>query len=149
MAFFPETTRRRKRRERTVYFPWERRGVLGALQLPRRRARAWALFALAALLVFWFRERDSRARMTRVTRSSLAHARAAVDAYRGDHGGRCPKDLSELIAPGDRPAYLATVPVDAWKRPLRFACPARDASRPYDLLSDGPDGEPHGSDRIE
>lgn len=140
---------RRKRRERTVYFPWERRGVLGALQLPRRRARLWALAIVAALLVFWIRERDQRARMSRITRASLERARIAVDAYRADHGGRCPKDLGELTAPGDRPAYLASVPIDAWKRPLRFTCPGRDAARPYDLLSDGPDGEPYGLDRIE
>jgi hypothetical protein len=140
---------RRKRRERTVYFPWERRGVLGALQLPRRRARAWALIALAGLLLFWIYTREQRARATRITRASLERARVAVDAYRSDHGGRCPRDLGELTAPGDRPAYFASVPTDAWKRPLRYACPARDPSRPYDLLSDGPDGEPYGTDRIE
>lgn len=143
---------RRKRRERTVYFPWERRGVLGVLQLPRRRARAWALFALAALLVFWIYTRERRARETRITRSSIERARVAVDAYRADHGGRCPRDLAELTAPGDRPAYFAGVPVDAWKRPLRYACPSlrsSDPGRPYDLLSDGPDGEPYGTDRIE
>src|SRR5262245_49496401 len=124
---------RRKRRERTVYFPWERRGVMGALQLPRRRARLWALGVLALLLVLWIRDRDQRARAARITRASLERARTAVDAYRADHGGRCPRDLRELTAPGDRPAYLASVPVDAWKRPLRFACPSRDAARPYDL----------------
>ncbi len=140
---------RRKRRERTVYFPWERRGVLGGLQLPRRRARIYALVALAIALLFWIRHRDERARMARITRSSLERARTAVDAYRADHAGRCPRDLHELTAPGDRPAYLASVPSDAWKRPLRFSCPGRDAARPYDLLSDGPDGEPYGIDRIE
>lgn len=140
---------RRKRRERTVYFPWERKGILGALQLPRRRARAWGLVLLGALTLFWIYKRDERARMSRITRAAVERARAAVDAYRADHGGRCPRDLQELTAPGDRPAYLATVPVDAWKRPLRFACPGRDAARPYDLLSDGPDGEPYGLDRIE
>ena len=140
---------RRKRRERTVYFPWERRGVLGALQLPRRRAGAWLFAVLALLLVVWIRDRDHRARDKRVTRASIERARDAVDAFRADHAGRCPRDLSELTAPGDRPAYLASVPTDAWRRPLRFTCPARDAARPYDLLSDGPDGEPYGLDRIE
>ena len=73
----------------------------------------------------------------------------AVDAYRADHAGQCPRDLSQLTAPEDHAAYLASVPVDAWGRQLRFACPSRDENRPYDLLSDGPDGEPYGLDRIE
>ncbi len=140
---------RRRRRERTVYFPWERRGVLGALQLPRRRATAWLLAACAILLFTFVRDRDARAKDVRVTRAALDRTRAAIDAYRGDHGGRCPRDLVELTAPGDRPAYLSAVPVDAWGRALRFQCPSREPSRAYDLLSDGPDGEPWGLDRIE
>lgn len=140
---------RRRRRERTVYFPWERRGVLGALDLPRRRAGAWVLAVLCVLGFLWIREHDRDRKNVRVTRASIERTRDAVDAYRADHGGKCPRDLAELTAPADHAAYLSSLPVDAWKRPLRFACPARDAARPYDLLSDGPDGQPFGLDRIE
>ncbi|MBI2388996.1 MAG: type II secretion system protein GspG [Deltaproteobacteria bacterium] len=140
---------RRKRRERTVYFPWERRGVLGALDLRRRRAGLWLLAIVAVLFVWWFRERDRSAKMARISRASIERTREAVDAFRADHGGRCPRDLAELAAPADHAAYLSSAPVDAWKRPLRFTCPGRDPARPYDLLSDGPDGEPYGLDRIE
>ncbi len=140
---------RRKRRERTVYFPWERRGLSGALALPRRRVSAWVLAFAAVALMYWIHGRDQRAKSVRITRTMLVHTAGAIDAYRMDHAGRCPKDLVELTAPGDRPAYLASVPTDAWKHPLRFQCPARDPARVYDLLSDGPDGEPYGLDRIE
>lgn len=139
---------RRRRRERSVYFPWERRGVLGALELPRRRLSLMLLVAIAALFLWWTNTRTKHARDVRVTRASLEHAREAIDAFRADHG-RCPRDLGELTAPADHAAYLSSVPTDAWKRPLRFVCPARDAAHPYDLLSDGPDGEPWGLDRIE
>ena len=139
---------RRRRRERTVYFPWEQRGVLGALDLRRRRAGAWALVALCVLGFVWLRREDRARKGTRVTRAALAHTRTAIDAFRADHG-RCPRDLGELTAPADHAAYLARLPLDAWNRPLRFSCPARDPSRPYELLSDGPDGLPYGLDRLE
>lgn len=138
----------RKKRERTIYLPWERRTVARALSLPKRRATAWLLVAAAALLLLWIDVRNRRARAVRVTRATVSHAHAAVDAFRADHG-RCPRDLAELVAPGDHAPYLAAVPRDAWKRPLRFACPARVPDRAFDLLSDGPDGEPYGLDAIE
>mgnify|MGYP001347502918 CR=1 FL=1 len=140
---------RRRRRERTVYFPWERRGVLGALDLRGRRAGAWVLAVLCLLGFLWIRSHDQQRKLVRITRASLDHTRNAIDAYRADHAGRCPRDLVELTAPTDHAAYLSSLPVDAWKRPLRFACPARDPARAYDLLSDGPDGQPYGLDRIE
>ncbi len=140
---------RRKRRERTVYFPWERRGVLGALDLRGRRAGAWTFAALCVLGLAWIRGNDRAQRMARITRASLEHAREAIDAYRADHGGRCPRDLLELTAPPDHAAYLSNLPMDAFRRPLRFECPARSPARPYELSSDGPDGLPYGLDRIE
>ena len=139
----------RRRRERTIFFPWERRGLARAFTLPGRRATAWLVVAAAVALLAWIVVRARADRRTRITRASIDHARVAVDTYRADHAGRCPRDLDELVAPGDRPAYLVATPLDAWKRPLRFACPSRDPNRPYDLLSDGPDGEPNGLDRIE
>ena len=139
----------RRGRERTIYFPWERRGIGRALQLPRRRATAWLVMILTLSFFVWIHLRNKQQRQVRITRATLERTRGALDAYRADHGGKCPKDLVELTAPGDHPAYLSAMPVDAWRRQLRFVCPGRQPSRPYDLLSDGPDGEAYGLDRIE
>jgi hypothetical protein len=139
----------KKRRERTIFFPWERRGFARALSLPRRRATVWMGVVLGVALFVWIVARSRQERNARVTRQAIEHTRLAVDAYRADHSGQCPRDLLQLTAPEDHEAYLASVPMDAWGRPLRFACPSRDANRAYDLLSDGPDGEPYGLDRIE
>jgi hypothetical protein len=141
--------RRRRRRERSVYFPWERRGLAFALAWPRRGIRVALVFALLCSFAWAIQARASRARGVRITRAAIAHTRAAVDLYRADHGGLCPRDLQELVTPAERVPYLAALPLDAWQRPLRFGCPSRDPARAYDLLSDGPDGEPHGLDRIE
>ena len=39
--------------------------------------------------------------------------------------------------------------LDAWERPLAYYAPTGDAARPYDLISDGPDGEPNTEDDID
>ena len=140
----------RRRRERTIYFPWERRGISRALALPRRRFTVWLLASLSVMLLVWIVVRDRRHRNQRVTRAVIERTRLAIDAYRADHPGKCPATLEALTAQtAEHPAYLSALPMDAWKHPLRFSCPSREATRPYDLLSDGPDGEPYGLDRIE
>ena len=143
------TSRVRKRRERTVFLPWERRRLLGGLRLPRHRLRALILLAAAISCVAWMRSGERTAREIRVTRNTIAFVSRAIDAYRADHAGQCPADLETLTKAGDRPGYLRATPLDAWKRPLRFACPSLDPSRAFDLLSDGPDGIPFGLDRVE
>ena len=141
-----------RRPERSVYLPWERRGVLGRAFGAGARRRLMA-YALLGLVIFGLVKLDAQnrgQRRVRETRAALARTRLALDAYRADHGGACPKDLRDLTKPTvDRPAYLAALPVDAWQRPLRLACPGRDGTTPYDLASDGPDGDPWGRDRIE
>lgn len=142
----------KSRAERSVYFPWERRGVLARVlgAGARRRLVAYALLGLGAFGFLRLHGKNQEAARTRQTRATLVRARAAVDAYRADHAGSCPKDLRELTrASLERPPYIAAVPLDGWQRPLRFSCPARDGVAAYDLASDGPDGEPLGLDRIE
>ena len=136
----------KKKRERSVYFPWERRGI--SALAPGRRARAWFFLGLMVLAVLALRRRERHERDVRITRATLRHVQSAIDAFTADHDGRCPRDLGELTNREVRRVYLASVPTDAWKHPLRYACPGR-ADHPYDLLSDGPDGEPFGLDRIE
>ncbi len=59
--------------------------------------------------------------------------------------GSAPPSLAELKTEG----YLATDGNDAWGRPLRLTCPGRKDPDGYDLMSDGPDGEMGGLDRVE
>ena len=136
---------RRRSGERTVFLPWERQGgLVRRLGLGRLRVAAAALLAVLALALLGRREQKlSRERSTRAT---LLVVRRGVDAYRADHEGQCPKGAFEELVSH---AYLAHLPVDAWGRPLRLICPSRRADRPYDLLSDGPDGDPWGLDRVE
>jgi general secretion pathway protein G len=81
----------------------------------------------------------------RLTRATLGVVHTALAAYRADHEGRCPPTLLALKTDG----YLGVDPVDAWGRPLRFQCPGRRSSGGYDLMSDGPDGDIGGLDRVE
>jgi general secretion pathway protein G len=134
----------RKGGARGIYLPWERRGGISRrLGLARARPFAIGLAILAVLVIFGMRERQRTGE--RATRAALLVVRRAVDGYRADHDGKCPKQLEELESSG----YLADLPDDAWGRPLRFLCPSRREGVPYDLSSDGPDGEPGGLDRIQ
>jgi general secretion pathway protein G len=127
-----------------VFFPWEKKhGAIGALG--RARARLVVGVGLALLFVFAVRHREEKLASIRATRASIDVAIRSVASYRADHGA-CPKDLSELVPAG----YARDLPVDAWGRPLRLACPGRrDQHGLFDVYSDGPDGLPGGLDRVE
>jgi general secretion pathway protein G len=134
----------RKPQPRTVYLPWERRGgIVRRLGLSRARPFLIALGAVALLVVVTGRERQRAAQ--RSTRAAILVTRQAVDLFRADHDGRCPRTLEELASTG----YITTVPRDAWGHRLRLLCPSRIDGVTYQLMSDGPDGEPGGLDRIE
>jgi general secretion pathway protein G len=131
------------RRERKVFFPWERkRGLFGFVS--RARARIFVGVALLLAMVIWLRQREETAASVRATRASIVTAERAVMAFRADHPGACPR-WEELVAGG----YSRDVPEDAWGRPLRLTCPGRRDPRGFDLASDGADGVPGGLDRIE
>jgi general secretion pathway protein G len=133
-----------KQREQTIFFPWERTGSL-VRRLGLGRARPLALVAavIALFVVLGARARDKVG--VRSTRATIAVVARAVDAYRADHEGNCPKELAELRGRG----YIDFDPVDAWGRPLRLLCPGFENPRTYDLMSDGPDGVFGGLDRVE
>jgi len=134
----------RKTGAQGIYLPWERRGgITRRLGLARLRPFFLALVALSVLVLLGIRERQRTGE--RSTRAALLVVRRALDAYRADHDGRCPKQLDEL----ETARYLTDLPDDAWGRPLRLVCPSRREGVAYDLSSDGPDGEPGGLDRIE
>ena len=133
----------RRRREQTIFFPWERRG--GFFRFPWMRSRA--LFAglgmIALLLFFGMRARtDTGARSTRAT---MLVVREAIDGYRADHDGRCPASLAAL----ESESYLEVKAVDAWGRHLVLTCPGRRNPNSYDLVSYGSTGDMRGLDRIE
>lgn len=135
---------RRRQREQTIWFPWERRGgILRRSGLARARPFAAALGM--ALFVLLLGARERRKTGIRATRATLALVHEAIDAYRSDHERKCPPSLAALKTDG----YLAADANDAWGRPLRLTCPGRKDPEGYDLASDGPDGEMGVLSRVE
>jgi general secretion pathway protein G len=134
----------RKVSSRGIDLPWERRGGL-VRRLRLTRARPFAAIVLVVGLTVLLAARERQRTGERATRAALLIVRRAVDAYRADHDGKCPKQLEDL----ETSRYLSELPQDAWGRPFRLACPSRREGIAYDLSSDGPDGEPGGLDRIE
>jgi hypothetical protein len=126
-----------------VYFPWEQKHTwLG--QLGRARLRTFLLvFAALAVLVL-LRKREEHAAAERATRAAISTGIHAVEFYRADHAGACPKSWRDVALAQGR-----DVPTDAWGAPLRLVCPGRKDAKSFEVLSDGPDGLPYGLDRIE
>jgi general secretion pathway protein G len=133
----------RRRRERTIFFPWERRGSLFRFPWMRSRALFAGLAMIALLLFFGMRERTKTG--VRSTRATMLVVREAIDAYRADHDGRCPPSLGSL----EVESYLKVKPNDAWGRPLVLTCPGRRNPKSYDLVSFGASGDMRGLDRVE
>jgi general secretion pathway protein G len=133
----------RRRREQTIFFPWERRA--GWLRLPWTRSRpVFAGVAMVVVLVL-FGVRERKQIGIRSTRATILVIREAVDAFRADHGWKCPESLLALKDAG----YIRVDPVDAWGRPLQLTCPGRRNPESYDLVSFGPNGDMRGLDRVE
>jgi general secretion pathway protein G len=133
----------RRKREQTIFFPWERRG--GLLEVPWLRSRALlaGLAMMLVLLLFGVRERHVIGE--RSTRARMLVVREAIDAYRADNESSCPDALASLKDQG----YLEVDPVDAWGRPLILTCPGRRNPGSYDLVSYGATGDMRGLDRVE
>jgi general secretion pathway protein G len=134
---------RRRPREQTIFFPWERGGGFFRRRGSRVGPIAAAAGMIALLLVLGARER--RLVGIRSTRATIGLVASAVDAYRADHERRCPPTLDALKVE----SYLAVEPMDAWGRPIRLVCPGRRDPQSYELMSDGPDREMGGLDRVE
>jgi general secretion pathway protein G len=135
---------RRRQREQTIWFPWERGGgILRRSGLARARPFAAAL--AMGLFVLLLGARERRKTGVRATRATLSQVHSAVDVYRADHERKCPVSLASLKTEG----YLPGDAVDAWGRPLRLTCPGRKDPEGYDLMSDGPDGEMGALSRVE
>lgn len=135
---------RRKPREQTIFFPWERPGSF-VKRLGLSRARILVAFAgfVGMFVLLGMRERDAIG--VRQTRATIGVVAKGVDKYRADHEGKCPANLADL----EKDGYIAFAPIDAWGQPLRLLCPGFSNTSGYDLLSDGPDGAFGGLDRVE
>jgi general secretion pathway protein G len=132
------------RRQPGVFFAWEQRRGIRALFAPGPARRVLVgVFVVGAFLLLW--RRESNARRVRQTRADITTATNAVAAWRADHDRGCPGSLAELVSLG----YMRRVPRDAWGHPLRLTCPGRRDPVGFDLASDGPDGNPGGTDRVE
>ncbi len=127
-----------------VFFAWEKRRGIRAFVSPGPVRRV-ALVVLAVGAFLLLRQREHRATQIRATRAEITTAMRAVGAWRADHDRACPGSMAELVSAG----YVHRVPRDAWGRPLRLTCPGRRDPRGFDLASDGPDGNPGGTDRVE
>ncbi len=137
-------TARRRQREQTIWLPWERStSLIRGRGIGRATPVIAALSMMLLLLILGVRER--RRVGIRSTRGTLSVVHQAVNAFRADHERKCPESLGKLKDDG----YLAIDPSDAWGRPLRLICPGRRDPEGYELMSDGPDGEIGGLDRIE
>ena len=135
---------RRRQREQTIFFPWERGGGFWR-RSGLSRARPFAAGLAMALLLLLLGARDRDRAGERSTRATMSVVHRALELYRADNGRKCPASLAELKEKG----YLTIDPIDAWGRPLRLTCPSRRDPDGYDLMSDGPDGEIGGLDRVE
>jgi general secretion pathway protein G len=135
---------RKRHRDQTIFFPWERGGGFWR-KSGISRARPFAAGLAMVLLLLFLGARERRKTGERATQATLGVVHVAVDAYRAEHERRCPPSLDAL----KREGYLAIEPVDAWGHVLRLTCPGRKDPEGYDLMSDGPDGEMGGLDRVE
>jgi general secretion pathway protein G len=130
--------------ERRIFFPWEGRGTFREYFAVGRVAPVVVVSALL-LLVWSIARAERQAAGERLSLVAIDKLRGPVERYLAGHEGRCPGAPEELLSEGG----LAEWPVDGWGRPIRLLCPADRADTPYLLMSDGPDGNAGGLDRIE
>ena len=134
----------RPSKDRRIFFPWEGRGAL------RRFFARGRLFSILSIILFVgtisaMVKKERYAAGVRRTVGALTVVRPLVERYLLDKEGVCPQSLDQVR----EQAGLEKLPGDGWGRPLRLVCPSSRAGVEYVLMSDGPDGLPGGTDRIE
>jgi Type II secretion system (T2SS), protein G len=135
---------RKRSQEERIFFPWERRGgLIRRFGLGRARPFMWATLVACVLVAIAYRER--RAAGIRRTRAVIEEVSSAVDRYRADHDGQCPRKFAQLEPYRKEQGS----PRDAWGNVLRLTCPSPRGDLPYRISSDGPDSKPGGLDRVE
>ena len=92
-------------------------------------------------------------------KAQIGSFKTAVELYRVDHEGECPRRLRDLIyRPADeigstrwKGPYLqdlTSMPPDPWGHPFRYQVPGPDGAA-YEIRSLGKDGYPGGADEAE
>lgn len=130
--------------ERRIFFPWEGRGTFREYFAVGRVAPVVVISALL-LLVWSIGRAERQAAGERLSLVAMGQLRGKVERYLALHDGKCPSAPEDLLSE----AGLAEWPVDGWGEPIRLICPADRPDVPYVLMSDGPDGQAGGLDRIE
>ena len=141
-----DIVRKKKRRskDRSVILPWEHAGSIFRRPGMSRIRPVLTIIAVALVFVL-IAQREKNDSGIRATRASLLVLRSAVDAYRANNNGECPRELADL----ERKHFIKKVPLDAWGRPFLLTCPGLFDREGYELSSAGPDGIPGGLDRVE
>jgi len=130
--------------ERRIFFPWEGRGTFREFFAMGRVAPV-VLVSVLLLLVWAIGRSERQAAGERLSLVAIHRLRGPIERYLVDHEGKCPAGPEELLSDSG----LSEWPVDGWGRPIRLICPSGRADVPYLLMSDGPDGQAGGLDRIE
>lgn len=83
-----------------------------------------------------------------LTVTKMRTLQSELQAYNFRHGAFPTTDegLQVLV---NAAGVQETMLNDEWGRPLGYYAPTGDPNRPYDLISDGPDGEPNTEDDID
>ena len=134
----------RPNKDRRIFFPWEGRGALRRF-FARGRMFSILFVILVVGTVSAMVKRERYAAGVRRTVGALEVVRPMVERYLLDKEGACPENLEAIR----KEAGLDALPLDGWGRPLRLVCPGLRPGAKYVLMSDGPDGLPGGTDRIE
>ncbi len=130
--------------DRRIFFPWEGRGTIRQF-LALGRVGPVLVLSAVLLFVYWVAERERHSAGVRITLVALSSLQAPVERYLLENEGRCPKQLDDVL----EYATFEALPRDGWGGAVRLVCPSERSGVDYILMSDGPDGEPGGLDRIE
>lgn len=134
----------RETKDRRIFFPWEGRGGLRRF-ISVGRVGPFVFLSVLVAFVVWVGVRERHAAGERETWVGLESLRNAVARYIVEQEGSCPPSLEAVTDFLPRPE----LPRDGWGRPFRLVCPSDRPGYDYVVMSDGPDGEPGGLDRIE
>jgi general secretion pathway protein G len=88
-------------------------------------------------------------------RAQLGHFKAALAAYKVDHGfyPPGPNGLRDLVVPPKndqswKGPYFQSIPLDPWGHPYHYSCPGTRSPAAFDLACAGPDGQLGTADDI-
>ncbi len=127
--------------DRTLKLPWERGEGLWRRYLGGTWLRRFVLLGVLVTSAWLGARAQLRREKTRITRQRQHALSIAIEGFRLQIG-RCPRGLGEVLhPPGERVAFLSSLPNDGWDRPWHFLCPAPGRLLGYEITSAGPSGD--------